>query len=75
MAHDIPMHPDHDRNMRMGVQASRTCNIEVEAFEFVVLEDLCGQVLVGKAEYCFLETFHVFHLRTYWAAEGARYAA
>ena len=44
------MDPEHDRQMRVGRRAGRTCDAEVEAVELGLLQRLVGDAILGEVE-------------------------
>ena len=44
------MDPEHDRQMRVGRRAGRTCDAEVEAVELGLLQRLVGDAVLGEVE-------------------------
>ena len=62
------MDPEHDRQMRVGRRAGRTCDAEVEAVELGLLERLIGDAVLRKVEQLLLDALEA-RLRAYRARE------
>lgn len=56
------MDPKHNRNSRKGGQTSGTGYIQIETFEFVLLEGLFRDIFFDDAEQLFLDGFGELHL-------------
>ena len=60
------MDPEHDRQMRVGRRAGRTCDAEVEAVELGLLERLVRNTVLSEIEELFLDALEL-RLRAYWS--------
>lgn len=58
------MYPDHNGKLRMHSKPSRTCYIQVEAFVFVMLECLVGNIRLVNTKKNFLGSLAILGLGT-----------
>lgn len=50
--------------MRLRGQATWTSDVQIQALEFVLFQRLLRNIIVVETEHGFLQTVHVFDLRT-----------
>ena len=61
---DLPVDPEHDRQVRVRRRAGRTCDVEVEAVELRLLQRLVGDAVLGEVEELLFDALE-FWLGTY----------
>lgn len=61
-----PVEPDHDRQTRILVCMCGTCDVEVQALELVLGQELLGKLVLDDPEQLALEA-DASQLRAYWA--------
>lgn len=60
------MYPNHDWKSRRGGPERRSSDVQIQTFEFVLMEDLSGDINIWKPNKVLFETLLIW-LGAYWA--------